>query len=232
VISEHTCKRKLPHVNVEKLFWGIKMDTYEAKKVATATFIGACGGILVLGLMLAMERMQPAPKVLRIALDGLSTPAWWCCKVWTEILRLPPRNEAQWFIVPLITLLFEWSVIGFVFGWVSCCMRRRKNIRREAFLHEGIELVQLGHQEEAIAAFTKALKVDSLYALAYYNRAVVLESIGKCKEAFSDYNKVIEYDSGNQEARASRERVWDRYREQLVRGAARGAALKTKISND
>jgi len=46
--------------------------------------------------------------------------------------------------------------------------------------------------DEAIADLTKAIKLHSGFAYAYYNRANLLALSGKLPEAFEDYTKAIE----------------------------------------
>ena len=54
--------------------------------------------------------------------------------------------------------------------------------------------------DEAIADLTKAIKLHSGFAYAYYNRANLLALSGKLPEAFEDYSKAIELNSNFAEA--------------------------------
>lgn len=49
-----------------------------------------------------------------------------------------------------------------------------------------------GEYDKAIAEYSKAIRLDSKYALAYFNRGSLLKTQGKREEALADLEKVIE----------------------------------------
>ena len=68
----------------------------------------------------------------------------------------------------------------------------RPMARNHAFL--GAALGASERYEESVEASTKAIKEDPEYGLAYYNRALVLERMGKKGRATKDLKKALEAD--------------------------------------
>jgi tetratricopeptide (TPR) repeat protein len=64
--------------------------------------------------------------------------------------------------------------------------------RNHAFL--GAALGASERYEESVEASTKAVREDPLYGLAYYNRALVLQRMGKKSRAMKDLRKALETD--------------------------------------
>jgi tetratricopeptide (TPR) repeat protein len=64
--------------------------------------------------------------------------------------------------------------------------------RNHAFL--GAALGASERYEESVEASTKAIKEDPEYGLAYYNRALVLQRMGKTSRAAKDLKKALEVD--------------------------------------
>jgi tetratricopeptide (TPR) repeat protein len=64
--------------------------------------------------------------------------------------------------------------------------------RNHAFL--GAALGASERYEESVRASTKAIKGDPEYGLAYYNRALVLQRMGKKSRAIKDLKKALETD--------------------------------------
>jgi tetratricopeptide (TPR) repeat protein len=64
--------------------------------------------------------------------------------------------------------------------------------RNHAFL--GAALGASERYEESVEASTKAIKEDPEYGLAYYNRALVLQRMGKKSRAIKDLKKALETD--------------------------------------
>jgi tetratricopeptide (TPR) repeat protein len=55
----------------------------------------------------------------------------------------------------------------------------------DPFVHYGIgqEHAKLGHHDQAIACFDKALELDESYCYAYYFKAISLKEVGRRDEA-------------------------------------------------
>jgi tetratricopeptide (TPR) repeat protein len=64
--------------------------------------------------------------------------------------------------------------------------------RNHAFL--GAALGACERYDESVSASTKAIKEDPEYGLAYYNRALVLQRMGKTSRAVKDLKKALEVD--------------------------------------
>ena len=61
----------------------------------------------------------------------------------------------------------------------------------------GDNLFQRRQYDKAIEYYTKAIKIDPDYALAYHHRGLVKAMLNLHKEALEDYDKVIDLDSNN-----------------------------------
>jgi tetratricopeptide (TPR) repeat protein len=70
--------------------------------------------------------------------------------------------------------------------------KERPLARNHAFL--GAALGASERYEESVRASTKAIKDDPEYGLAYYNRALVLQRMGKNSRAIKDLKKALETD--------------------------------------
>jgi tetratricopeptide (TPR) repeat protein len=68
----------------------------------------------------------------------------------------------------------------------------RPMARNHAFL--GAALGASERYEESVEASTKAIREDPEYGLAYYNRALVLQRMGKKSRAMKDLRKALEAD--------------------------------------
>src|SRR3989338_4169712 len=71
-------------------------------------------------------------------------------------------------------------------------------------LNRGNVLEKLGRNEEALAAYDKALAIDPKYAFAHYNRGNVLEKLGRDQEALAAYDKALAIDPNNASAHNNR----------------------------
>ncbi len=74
--------------------------------------------------------------------------------------------------------------------------------RNKAFL--GAALGAAERQEESVEASTQAINDDPEYGLAYYNRALVLQRMGKKSRAIKDLKKALETDLPRRFRSASR----------------------------
>ena len=60
--------------------------------------------------------------------------------------------------------------------------------------NKGVEYIDKGQYELAVAEFTKAIDLDSNYAKAYYNRGVAYGWLGESSKANQDFAKACELD--------------------------------------
>lgn len=60
------------------------------------------------------------------------------------------------------------------------------------YFRRAYKLANEGSHEEAIADYTKAIKLDPKYAFAYNNRGASFGDLGKHEEAIADYTKAVE----------------------------------------
>jgi tetratricopeptide (TPR) repeat protein len=74
--------------------------------------------------------------------------------------------------------------------------------RNKAFL--GAALGAAERNEESVDLSTQAIEQDPEYGLAYYNRALVLQRMGKRSRAVKDLNKALESDLPRRFRRAAR----------------------------
>ncbi len=85
------------------------------------------------------------------------------------ITRRPDRDEAFEEVVAEITRAIEDLLISMK--------------TKEAWLKEGSALYDLKSYQEALAAYEQAIRLDPNYAVAYNNKGLALEALGKKKEA-------------------------------------------------
>jgi tetratricopeptide (TPR) repeat protein len=62
----------------------------------------------------------------------------------------------------------------------------------EGHNHAGVQHFQEGRLEEAITSYSRAIKADSEYAAAYYNRGQAYFALGRSKLAVKDHTRAIE----------------------------------------
>lgn len=72
---------------------------------------------------------------------------------------------------------------------------RALRLAREHF-DRALEHESMGARQEAMAEYNKALEFDSRYAMAYYNRGLLLMRAGKKTRARADFQKVISLSEG------------------------------------
>lgn len=70
----------------------------------------------------------------------------------------------------------------------------------ESWCNRGSSLSQLGRHEEALAAFSKALKLDPVASALWSNMGLVLRILGRNEESLSYLSKAIEIDPKNASA--------------------------------
>lgn len=61
---------------------------------------------------------------------------------------------------------------------------------KEAF-YKGIIEGKSGVQQKAVAYFSEAIRIDSKFVLAYYNRGIALQQLGEYPRAIKDYTEAI-----------------------------------------
>ncbi|NQT72475.1 MAG: tetratricopeptide repeat protein [Chloroflexi bacterium] len=61
----------------------------------------------------------------------------------------------------------------------------------ELFNDRGVDCGDQGRYSMAITNFTKAIEIDSKYAISYFNRARAFEQLGKTEDAISGYETFI-----------------------------------------
>jgi len=60
----------------------------------------------------------------------------------------------------------------------------------EAYVNKGVALVNLGRDEEAVAAISQGLKLNTVQPeIAYYSRGVANEMLGNMRAAYEDYRQ-------------------------------------------
>lgn len=55
-------------------------------------------------------------RFFNVAFGVLNAPAWGLGYLWTYVLRLPPHGEIAWVVIPVVTGLVQWGLIGLLGG--------------------------------------------------------------------------------------------------------------------
>ncbi len=64
-----------------------------------------------------------------------------------------------------------------------------------------------GELDKAIADYSKAIELDSSYALAYYNRGIAYYNTGQSDLAIADFNKAIQLSDDPDLIAAAKDRI-------------------------
>jgi len=74
--------------------------------------------------------------------------------------------------------------------------RRTANVRLETWCHNGLGAVyaDLGHHEEAIAEYQRAIELDPQYAFPHNGLGTVYEDLGRYDDAIAEYQRAAELD--------------------------------------
>jgi hypothetical protein len=83
--------------------------------------VGLAFGVLQLVAIGAAERVNPdyTSQPLRSANPIFviaNAPARGLSYIWTDVLKWPPHSELAWVLVPVVTMLIQWGLIGFAAG--------------------------------------------------------------------------------------------------------------------
>ena len=105
---------------------------------------------------------------------------------YTAAIQLSPSNP----FVYLNRAATQAEMIDFIASIESAYQRISVESDPARQLHNSS--TQTYSYDEAIADLTKAIKLHSSFAYAYYNRANLLALSGKLPEAYEDYTKAIE----------------------------------------
>ncbi|XP_072041709.1 uncharacterized protein [Amphiura filiformis] len=96
---------------------------------------------------------------------------------------------------------------------LEICPLSFKKDRSIMFANRAACHVRLEHHDDAIQDCTKALYLNPVYLKVYLRRAQVYELTDKLDESLTDFQKVLELDPGNYEARAACLRLPDQIKE-------------------
>jgi tetratricopeptide (TPR) repeat protein len=79
-----------------------------------------------------------------------------------------------------------------------------QNLDATEWYRKGSEALRAGNNNEAIAAYSKAIQLDPKYVRAYIDRSFVYNRLGNYQQCFNDANKAIELDPGDARAYVNR----------------------------
>ena len=126
----------------------------------------------------------------------------------TEANRLSPLETAE--------AVFRRGIVWFHLGEFDMAMADFESVSTRdsrANLWKGIILSQRGEHEQAVSAYSEALRFTPNYVLAYSNRGLVYMQLGRYEEASEDFESLLRL---NQENRVARQRR-DMARQMLAR---------------
>jgi tetratricopeptide (TPR) repeat protein len=72
----------------------------------------------------------------------------------------------------------------------------------DAWNKKGVELAEAGHHQEAIQAFTRAVRADEHLSKAHYNMGLSYWDLGQPDQALICFQKALDADPGNVDASA------------------------------
>jgi len=71
---------------------------------------------------------------------------------------------------------------------------KQQSSKAYAYNANGVDYQSAHYLYRAISAFTRAIRIDPMYAEAYYNRGNVYSYMGQFEKAVSDFTKAIQID--------------------------------------
>jgi tetratricopeptide (TPR) repeat protein len=100
---------------------------------------------------------------------------------------------------PNFDMLVDWALAYDGIGRYADAiakLRQAEAIERSAHVYTeiGKEYGKMGKYPEALDALATAMQIDPNFAMAYYNRGGVYESVGKKAQAIEDYRRVLALD--------------------------------------
>ena len=72
-----------------------------------------------------------------------------------------------------------------------------------AYFQRGNAFEELYKLKEAVGDYSKAIEINSMFALAYLKRGSLYKSLDDYSSAFSDYDRIIDLDAGRQVSAAA-----------------------------
>ena len=90
--------------------------------IALATAAGFGMGVLFLIIGLISESYPHIAKLVNI----IHMPAWRAAHYWSYELGLPPYHEAAFAVVPIVTVILQWTLLGLLIGIWRCLASRHK----------------------------------------------------------------------------------------------------------
>ncbi len=115
---------------------------------------------------------------------------------------------------------------------VSCTAKVDEGSTAGEYYDKAYQFIDGGYVKEAKDLLDLAIKKNPSFLEAYYNRGVVLYFLKEYEEAIKDFNRVIEMDSRNAMAYASRGSVYEKtnYPDLALRDFRTAARLGDKDS--
>lgn len=87
------------------------------------------------------------------------------------------------------------------------CLLRENELRAVLYSNRSASKVKLGHKESALDDCGLSLKHNPTYMKPLIRRAKLFEELDKLDEALADYQKIVELDPGNRDARVAVQRL-------------------------
>ena len=127
--------------------------------------------------------------------------------------RLATRNRTVQMIMKVTAVLFT---VFFFCGTYARCkdwkdsmtlwdhVIRNYDNAQLAYENRGVACCEIGQWENAIAAFSRAIMIDTAYAKAFYDRGVAYGNLEQWDKSVADYSKTIGIDPNYAEAYSNR----------------------------
>jgi len=111
---------------------------FEHKSIMKYRFTAVFLGLLMLGfcfglLMLGVAHDLPLYDKIRNYWDAINKPAFIFADIWSHKLHLPPQNDIAFATVPVFFVMFQWTLVGGIFGFLigrlKCKGKRGNSIK-------------------------------------------------------------------------------------------------------
>lgn len=126
-------------------------------------------------------------------------------EAWDETLTISPANTEA--LLRRGILHYRSGDLELAKADLQEAVRFAGGFNPRAYFWLGICFSTEGNLNRAISEYSRALRFDPYFSLAYHNRGLAYMRIGRFKQAIEDFNEVLRRDPDNDEVRSLRDRA-------------------------